>query len=316
MTKSILITISLLGLVLLAASIPPPTPETEEELGKRLFFDPLLSRDQSISCASCHRPEFAFADNKPFSLGVDDQLGTRNTPSSMNMLSRPYFFYDGRALSIQEQVLMPIHNPIEMDLPIPQLLERLNNSPYKGWFENIYNSSPDSATLSMALASFIFSLESKGDAPIDRWNRGDTTAMTLAQQRGHIIFNEKGRCFDCHFSPDFTGDEFRNIGLFNGSDSLNDVGRFAITNDSSDLGKLKVPGLRNITATAPYMHNGMFQTLKEVVDYYDNPSDFVSGSINIDTLLQSPLNLTDQEKADLIAFLHTLTDPKFAHFSN
>jgi len=315
MKKILLIIITLAGLFLLGASFPPP-PETEEALGKRLFFDRLLSRDQSISCASCHRPEFAFADTSRFSLGVDGQLGTRNTPSSMNMLSRPYFFYDGRALSIQEQVLMPIHNPIEMDLPIPQLLVRLNNSPYKDWFEQIYNSPPDSATLSMALASFIFSLESKGDAPIDRWNRGDTTAMSLAQQRGHIIFNEKGRCFDCHFSPDFTGDEFRNIGLFNGSDSLNDVGRFAITHDSSDLGKLKVPGLRNITATAPYMHNGMFQTLEEVVDYYDNPSAFVSNAINIDTLLQSPLNLSDQEKADLIAFLHTLTDPEFVGVSN
>lgn len=286
-------------------------PQTELELGEKLFFDPILSKDKSISCASCHRPEFAFADTVAFSLGVRNQLGTRNTPSSMNMLARPYFFFDGRAATIQEQVLMPIHNPIEMDLPIPELLERLNDSPYQQWFQNIYNSPADSATLSMALAAFVFSLESSGDAPFDRWMRGEEDAMTAAQIKGREIFNEKAKCFDCHFSPDFTGDEFRNIGLFNGSDSLSDVGRFEITKDSSDLGKMKVPGLRNIAVTAPYMHNGMFQTLEEVVDYYDDPSQFVLGSINRDTLLLEPLQLTQEEKDNLVSFLHALTDAKF-----
>lgn len=300
----------LIGLITVS-SMPIDSPNTELELGERLFLDPLLSRDTSISCASCHQPQFAFADTLAFSLGVDHQLGTRNTPSSMNMLSRPYFFYDGRAASIQEQVLMPIHNPIEMDLPIPTLLSRLNNSPYQQWFQTIYGSNPDSATLSAALATFIFSLESSGDAPFDRWMQGDTLAMSLAQIRGREIFNEKAKCFDCHFGPDFTGDEFKNIGLFNNSDSLKDFGRFVITQDSSDLGKLKVPGLRNIAITAPYMHNGQFKTLEEVIDYYDDPRQFVDGAINIDTLLQEPLNLTPQEKNDLIEFLHALTDSRF-----
>lgn len=290
-------------------SIDPPS--TALELGEKLFFDPLLSKDNSISCASCHKPEFAFADTLKFSLGVDGQLGTRNTPSSMNMLSRPYFFYDGRAATIEEQVLMPIHNPIEMDLPIPELLVRLNNSSYKQWFENIYGIAPDSATLSAALATFVFSLESPGDSPFDHWMQGDSLAMTAAQIRGREIFNTKAKCFDCHFGPDFTGDEFRNIGLFNGSDSLGDLGRFAISLDSSDLGKLKVPGLRNIAITAPYMHNGQFQTLEEVVDYYDNPNQFVQGSINRDSLLQAPLQLSPSEKEDLIQFLHALTDQRF-----
>ncbi|BDS09969.1 cytochrome-c peroxidase [Aureispira anguillae] len=287
------------------------SPSTELELGEKLFFDPLLSRDHSISCASCHQPQFAFADTTSFSLGVDGQLGTRNTPSSMNMLSRPYFFYDGRAASIEEQVLMPIHNPIEMDLPIPTLLDRLNNGPYLQWFQTIYGSPADSSNLSMALAAFVSSLESPGDSPFDQWMQGDTLAMSSAQIRGREIFNEKAKCFDCHFGPDFTGDEFRNIGLFNGSDTLGDVGRFAISQDSSDLGKLKVPGLRNIAITAPYMHNGQFTTLEEVVDYYDDPSQFVHGSINRDTLLQEPLHLTVNEKQDLIQFLEALTDRRF-----
>ena len=120
---SILLFIGLISLSTISIEIPT----TEVELGKQLFFDPLLSKDSTISCASCHKPEFAFADTLAFSLGVRDQPGTRNTPSSMNMLSRPYFFYDGRAGSIEEQVLMPIHNPIEMDLSISELLIRLNN---------------------------------------------------------------------------------------------------------------------------------------------------------------------------------------------
>jgi cytochrome c peroxidase len=304
---SILLFIGLISL----STISVDTPSTEIELGKQLFFDPLLSKDTSISCASCHRPEFAFADTVAFSLGVDGQLGTRNTPSSMNMLSRPYFFYDGRAGTIEEQVLMPIHNPIEMDLSISELLIRLNNSDYLAAFQAIYGTNPDSSTLGAALGAFVFSLESPGNSPFDEWMKGNTNAMTPEQIKGREIFNEKAKCFDCHFGPDFTGDEFRNIGLFNASDSLKDIGRFEHTQDSSDLGKLKVPGLRNIAKTAPYMHNGMFSTLEEVVDYYDDPTQFVHGAINTDTLLQEPLNLSQTEKDYLVQFLHALTDSTY-----
>lgn len=301
-----------LALALISLStISIEIPDTELDLGKQLFFDPLLSIDTTVSCASCHRPEFAFADTTAFSIGVRNQLGTRNTPSSMNMLSRPYFFYDGRAGSIEEQVLMPIHNPIEMDLSIPELLTRLNNSTYKAAFQAIYGTNPDSSTLAAALSAFVFSLESPGDSPFDEWMKGNPTAMTPEQIKGREIFNEKGKCFDCHFGPDFTGDEFRNIGLFNASDSLGDIGRFEQTKDSSDLGKLKVPGLRNIAVTGPYMHNGMFETLEEVVEYYDNPKQFVHGSINVDTLLQNPLNLSAEEKDCLVQFLHALTDSTY-----
>jgi cytochrome c peroxidase len=312
--KILFITFSVI-LVACAGSLEPTEPLVAPtnilELGEKLFFDVSLSKDNSISCGSCHIPEFAFADTVKFSLGVRGQLGVRNTPSSMNMASRPYFFYDGRAATIQDQVLMPIHNPIEMDLPIPDLLERLNNNHYKEWFNSIFESDPDSSTLGAALGAFVFSLESKGDTPFDRWMGGDTTAMTQRQVEGHEIFNEKAKCFDCHFTPDFTGDEFRNIGLYNGSDTLKDAGRFVITNDSSDLGKLKVPGLRNIAVTAPYMHNGMFQTLEEVIEYYDDPTKFVQNSINMDTLVQEPLHLTQDEKDKLLEFLHSLTDSEF-----
>ena len=139
----------------------------------------------------------------------------------------------------------------------------------------------------------------------------DTLSFSVSAKRGREIFLGKGKCFDCHFGPDFTGDDFKNIGLFNGKD-LNDSGRYVITRDPADLGSFKVPGLRNVAVTKPYMHNGMFKTLKEVIDYYDMPDKFVSNSINRDTLLARPLHLTPQEKKDLEAFLNSVTDYRFS----
>lgn len=300
----------LLVFSLLSYSTTTP-PKTVVELGERLFFDPVLSLDSTVSCASCHIPAYGFADTLPLSRGVGNQLGERNSPSAINMAGRPYFFYDGRAATLEEQVLMPIHNPVEMALPVDQLLARLQQSAYRTWFEELYGQGPDSANLSNALATYLIAMESPGDAAFDYWMAGDTTAMTASQVRGRLVFNEKGKCFDCHFGPDFTGDEFRNIGLYNGSDTLGDVGRFLISQDSLDLGRFKVPGLRNIALTAPYMHNGAFETLEEVVAYYDSPDNFVSNSINRDTLLAAPLGLSPQEKADLVAFLEALTDARY-----
>lgn len=138
----------------------------------------------------------------------------------------------------------------------------------------------------------------------------DTTQFSAAAKRGRVIFNEKGKCFDCHFGPDFTGDQFRNIGLFNGKE-LNDSGRFMVTRKPTDLGEFKTPGLRNVSITGPYMHNGMHKTLKEVIDYYNEPDKFVSNSINRDSLLKKPLHLSVNEKLDLEAFLNSLTDKQF-----
>lgn len=287
-----------------------PSPTTKIELGQKLFFDPILSLDQSISCASCHKPEFAFANNVAISPGIKNRLGDRNTPSIMNMLSRPYFFYDGRAATLEEQVIIPIESPVEMNLPYDLAVSRIQKSKnYDSLFQKIYEVAPDSFNISNALAEFQRSLESNGSAPHDLWmNDIDENAMTESQIRGREIFLEdEFKCFDCHFSPDFTGDEFRNIGLYDGQ-KLTDQGRFKITRDSSDLGKFKVPGLRNVALTAPYMHNGMFETLEEVIDYYSNPYDFVKEPINMDTLMIQPLNFSAQQKEDLVNFLHSLTD--------
>lgn len=288
----------------------PPQITTKAELGKKLFFDPILSKDNSISCASCHKPKFAYADNKALSLGVNDSIGTRNTPSVMNMLSRPYFFHDGRAPSLEAQASMPIENPVEMNLAFDEAVNKINNNKeYNNLFNKIYRSNPNHNTIANALAAFQRSLESDGSAPHDLWiNDIDTLALSASQQRGRAIFlADEFNCFECHFGPDFTGDEFRNIGLYNGT-TLNDTGRFQVTKDSADLGKFKVPGLRNVALTAPYMHNGMFSTLEEVVDFYSNPYNFVKAPVNIDSLMVTPLNFTEQQKTDLVNFLHALTD--------
>ena len=285
-------------------------PRSSEDLGRLLFEDRLLSSDQTISCASCHIAAFAFSDTSAVSTGVRGQKGARNTPAITNMSARSAFFWDGRAGTLEQQVLQPIQNPVEMDLPLPVALERLRNSArYRGFFQAIYGRQPDTLTLADALASFVRTLET-GNTPFDRWMQGDETAMSASAIRGRQLFMTKGKCFDCHFSPDFTGDEFRNIGLYDGV-ALNDPGRFAVTKDSSDLGKFKVPGLRNIAVTGPYMHDGAMRTLREVIDYYDQPDRFVSHSYNRDPLLAKPLGLTEQEKRDIETFLAALTDDRF-----
>lgn len=285
-------------------------PGTKEELGELLFFDPILSRDQKVSCASCHKPEFAFADNVAFSFGVDSAKGERNAPSAMNVSAREFFFHDGRAASLEEQAIGPIENPVEMDLPINTAVKRLNDdAEYAKFFMKLFNKKPTRENLAEAIALYERTLETS-DTPFDHYMQGDEHALSEQAKRGQTIFNEKGRCFDCHFGPDFTGDEFRNIGLYNGKE-LNDEGRSKISKDKNDIGKFKVPGLRNVAVTAPYMHNGMFRTLRGVIDFYNDPKQFVKGSVNTDTLLLKPLNLTEQEKQDLEEFLKALTDARF-----
>ncbi len=283
---------------------------TEASLGKALFFDPILSENLTISCASCHKPEFAFADTARFSKGVHGRLGIRNTPSAMNMSARDAFFWDGRAATLEEQALIPIANPVEMNLPIDSAVARLNAShKYRRLFEQVYHTPPTANNLGAALAAFERTLET-GNTPNDRWMNDEPNGMTEQQVRGRDIFRKKGKCFECHFSPDFTGDEFRSIGLFDGRE-LNDSGRYAFTRNPADINKMKVPGLRNVAVTAPYMHNGQFKTLAEVIDYYDDPAAMMPNGMYRDSLLLKPLGLTKQEKLDLEAFLHALTDDQF-----
>lgn len=285
-------------------------PKDATELGERLFSDPILSLDSTISCQSCHLPEYAFADTAMVSRGVGGRLGKRNAPGITNMAGRSHFFFDGRVVSLEDQVLMPIQDTVEMRLTLEQVEQRLRrHAVYGPVFQRVFGRKANAEDLAKALADFVRTLETAA-TPYDRWMFEEPGGMSEAAVRGREIFLEKGKCFDCHFTPDFTADEFKNIGLYNGKD-LNDVGRFAITKNPADLGSFKVPGLRNVAVTAPYMHNGKFRTLDEVIDFYNDPAKVVPDAINRDTTLAKPLNLTTAEKSDLKAFLEALTDDRF-----
>jgi cytochrome c peroxidase len=284
---------------------------SEAQLGEKLFSDPILSRDSTVSCAGCHVPDHAFADVKPTSKGVFNRIGNRNAPSCMNMSNRNSYFWDGRAETLEEQAMGPIENPVEMDLPLTIAVKRLrNNSYYNKSFYNIYGEKPNKELIAKAISAFERTLETSGSA-FDKYIRdNDKKAISESAKRGHDIFLNKGKCFECHFGGDFSGnDDYKNIGLYNGKD-LNDKGRFEISGKENDLGKFKTPGLRNIAVTSPYMHNGMHKTLMDVINYYNEPDKFVKNSINRDTVIKA-LGLTETEKKDLESFLLSLTDERF-----
>lgn len=310
MKKWIVLSGFLLTILLTVAFSPGEHIVTKAQLGEKLFKEKILSLDSSISCASCHQPSHGFADTLAVSIGVHGKKGTRNTPSVLNMKNRPYFFWDGRAETLEEQALMPISNPDEMGLPIKEAVVRLNKSSiYKKLFLKVFKQKPNAKNLAAAFAAFERTLEtgrSKFDLSVE-----DKVQLSEQEERGRKLFvSDRTHCFDCHRMEDFTNDEFRNIGLYDGN-QLNDAGRFIITKDSSDLGKFKVPGLRNIAITAPYMHDGRFNTLEEVVEYYNNTGAFIANPINIDPIVSVPIGLNKQEKADLVAFLKTLTDKRY-----
>ena len=311
MYKYLVFVLILVGFGFVSISENTDPPKSKLELGKLLFFDPILSLDSTISCASCHKPEYAFADTFAISPGIQGRLGRRNAPSVMNMAFRDLMFLDGRSSNLRDQVHFPIGDTLEMGFNIERVIHRLKRHPdYSSYFEKLYGSVPSSENISDAIAIFEESLETS-DTEFDRWMNDQKNNMTASAIRGREIFmSKKAKCFDCHFGPDFTGDEFKNIGLYDEMIYV-DKGRYEITKDSADLGRFKVPGLRNVAITRPYMHDGSFETLREVIEYYDNPSQFVKNPINIDTLLLEPLHLTSEEKQDLEAFLLSLTDIKF-----
>ena len=282
-------------------------PKDAVALGRQLFFDTILSSNHTISCASCHKPEFAFADTSAVSLGVGGKKGVRNTPSAMNLNSAAFFFWDGRAATLEAQALVPIANPVEMNLPVDSAVQRLMQSTfYSRAFQKIFGEKPSPQNLGSALAAFQFSMET-GDTPFDDWKTNDNDkAVSASAKRGFALFNGSAKCVKCHFGTDFSNTEFRNIGLYDGK-TLTDSGRAAVTGRPEDLGLFKIGPLRNIALTAPYMHNGMFRTLRQVIDYYNDPDQVVPHPEGRDSLLSEPLNLSEQDKQDLEQFLRSLT---------
>jgi cytochrome c peroxidase len=269
--------------------VPEDNPLTDEkiELGRRLFNDRRLSRDQSIACASCHDPDRAFTDGRPVAIGIARQLGRRSAPALINRGYGRAFFWDGRAATLEEQVLQPIQDPAEMAMTLPEASARVGLPP---------------DDIARALASYVRSILS-GDSRFDRFINGDRRALSAEQQAGLRIFRGKGNCTACHVGPTFTDERFHNTGVAWREGRLQDEGRGAISGTPEDRGSFKTPTLREIARTAPYMHDGSLATLDEVIDYYDR-----GGNANpaLDPELRR-LQLTSTEKRSLAAFLRSLS---------
>ena len=279
-------------------------------LGKKLFFDPILSKDSTVSCGSCHLPAKAFADPKQFSLGVDDSLSTRNAPPVFNLVYAHSFFWDGGVPTLELQSIAPIQNPLEMHLSLNEAVQRLKEHPqYPTLFKQAYQSEPNLYAMTRAIASFERTLIS-GNSPYDQYqNQGNNSALNDSQKRGKdIFFGEKAECFHCHTGFNFTDETFQNNGIY---ETYKDQGRYRITNQVNDIGKFKVPTLRNIALTAPYMHDGSFASLSEVIDHYASGGKNHPNKSN----LIRQFDLSAQEKEDLIHFLESLTDQSFINNS-
>jgi cytochrome c peroxidase len=318
-----------------------PTPD-RITLGRKLYFDARLSRDGTVSCATCHDVSRGFADHRNVSEGIGDHLGRRSAPTTMNAALFQTMFWDGRAVTLEDQAKLPILNPIEMGHPDgASAVKALEADPtYVSLFQKAYGRAPNYEDVGRAIASFERTLIFL-DAPFDKYVAGDNSAISPAAQRGLVLFGGKARCVSCHMlnasNPLGTDNLFHNIGVSartqnfeelakkglaatrEGTDErsldtlaletdLSELGRFITTRNRSDIGAFKTEQLRNVGITAPYMHDGSLRTLWDVVDHYNKGGEtnpYLDGGIE-------PLDLSEAEIDDLVAFLFTLTDSRFA----
>ncbi len=285
--------------------VPADNPLTPEKaaLGRRLFLDPILSADRSISCASCHDPERSFTDDRPKSVGVFGRTGPRRVPKLLNRGYGRSFFWDGRIRTLEEQVLQPVVNSLEMDLPLAEAVERLGADPgYAAEFKAVFGQQPNQDDLARALAAYVRTILS-GESRYDRYVAGDPEALDAVERLGLEVFRNKGNCVTCHLGPNLTDERFHNTGTAYKDGRFGDDGRSEVTGREQDRGAFKTPTLRNVAETAPYMHDGSIETLEDVIDDYDD-----GGTANpyLDREMRE-LGLTEAEKAALAAFLKTLT---------
>lgn len=280
----------------------PHTPE-KEKLGSVLFFDSRLSGNNKISCATCHQREQNWVDHKPVSIGFKEKLLGRNSPTLWNSGYNRLQFWDGRASSLEEQSLVPIQNPAEMNQSLPELITELNAVPdYLDLFKAAFGDSEITVKrITQAIATFERTLITK-DTSYDLYWKGKKSAMPSSSLRGMSLFFGKAKCSICHNGSRFTDDQFHNIGVLPTTSAPDDIGRKKVTEENFHLRAFRTPGLRFVVRTAPYMHNGSLKTLEDVVEFYssggsDDPfkSPFIS-----------PIDLTETEKKDLVEFLKTL----------
>lgn len=291
--------------------VPAGNPQTPEKvaLGAQLFFDPRLSADDSISCATCHDPAMAWANHHATDVGIKGRVGPRNSGTILDSAYMKFQFWDGRARSLEEQALGPIHNPVEMGETLDHVVRKLEAIPgYRDAFQRVFGTGVTTDGMAKAIAAFERTVVS-GPSAYDRHLQGEAAALSSAAQRGLVIFEGKGRCWLCHIGPTFSNQSFHNIGV--GMSRPNpDVGREAVTKDPTDRGRFKTPSLRNVALTWPYFHDGSAKALDDVIAFYDKGGE---PNANLDPRVR-PLGLTSAERNDLRAFLESLTGtmPKIA----
>jgi cytochrome c peroxidase len=286
-----------------------PTPPTnlsyaqKVELGKQLYFETRLSKNNSVSCAFCHNPGTGFADSRQFSIGAFGTSGGRQAPTVYNTGFIPLQFWDGRAGSLEEQAIGPIHNPIEMAEMHETVVPKIAKIPaYQKQFQLIFGGGASLQHIAEAIAAFERTIVSQNSA-FDKHAMGESGAMNEAAVRGLELFRGKARCILCHNGPNFTDNRFHNLGVPQMGPLKEDLGRYLVTRAQKDKGAFKTPTLRSVVETAPYMHDGVFKTLEEVIDFFDAGG---GSNPNLSPLIK-PLGLSPEEKKDLIEFLKALT---------
>jgi len=276
----------------------PLTP-AKVRLGRRLFFDPVLSGDGKLACASCHDPAHGFAGSTAVAVGARGQKGKRNAPSLLNVGYNSSFFWDGRSASLEEQALLPIADPTEMDSTPEAAVRRLRaDSSYVEEFRTAFAGEVTAANLAKALAAFERTLVS-GASAVDRFRHGDVSGLTTDARQGLWLFESRGGCWRCHADHNLTDGKFHNTGVGAGKD----LGRYAVTGRHADRGAFKTPTLRNVAKTGPYMHDGSMNSLEEIVKYYSRGGN---ANPNLDPAIKR-LDLSDADVRHLVAFLEALT---------
>ncbi|OGW68269.1 MAG: cytochrome-c peroxidase [Nitrospirae bacterium RIFCSPLOWO2_02_FULL_62_14] len=288
-----------------SAVIPEDNPLTKDkiELGRALFFDKRLSKDNTIACASCHMAKFAFTDGRSVSTGIRGQKGGRSAPASLNRLFSKTQFWDGRAATLEEQSIGPFTNPIEHGFANhDEMVAKMKKiGGYRKLFKQVFDEEITMAGVGKAIASFQRTILS-GNSPADRFDQGgDEKAISPEAQKGLVLFREKARCTKCHSGFNFTDEKFHNLGIGWDTGTV-DLGRYMVTQNPADIGAFKTPTLREIARSAPYMHDGRFKTLEDVVNFYNKGG--VKNPHQDELVL--PLELTDEEKRNLVLFLRTL----------
>jgi cytochrome c peroxidase len=300
------------GLDPAGAVIPEDNPLTREkvELGRLLFFDKRLSKDNTIACASCHMAKFAFTDGQPVSTGIRGQKGGRSAPASINRVFSKAQFWDGRAATLEDQSVGPFINPIEHGFANhDEMIAKMKKIPgYRKLFQDVFGGEITIDGVGKAIASFQRTILS-GNSPADRFDQGgDEKAISPEAQKGLALFREKARCTKCHSGFNFTDEKFHNLGIGWDTGTV-DLGRYMVTKNPADIGAFKTPTLREIARSAPYMHDGRFKTIEDVVNFYNKGG--VKNPHQDELVL--PLDLTDEEKRNLVAFLRTLGGEGWQH---